>query len=1596
MSDNHSFVGFPPGSDSYNETLLSVASRLGRFGGWAYDVEREKIFWSHEVRAIHEVDADYEPDISSGLQFYTPESRDQVAQQFAACVEEGRSFDGEFSLITARGNLRKVRAIGQAIRDSTGTVIAVHGAFQDITQQFEHSSRLARSEALLTAVFAQSRAYQGVLDRQGRLLIANEIAYSSCGYREEDEVGRFFWECSWWNRDPVLMTEMQGVIQQALAGESVFRDLDYFLSSGEMRQLHFSAIPIKVDREETAQVLVSGMDITSLKRQEAFHVNLRRLLENIAASHPLTDNLLGILLLIETQFSRKKASINLLSADGSRLARCYSLKLPAELMRSLEGLEVGPKHGSCGTAAFEKRVVIVNDIETDPLWSEHRFLVEPYELRSCWSLPIYAANRRVMGTIAIYDAEPSTPAPGELELVADCAHIAGIAIERAQSESQLNLLATCIDHLNEVVMITEAIPLDRPGPRIMFVNDAFTRMTGYSREAAIGQTPRILQGPKTDPKELERIRTAIEANTQVHAELVNYSKDGHEYWVELDIVPVQSADGNVHQFVSIERDITERKESELRLRDSQERFRYIARATSDTVWDWNLSTDGIWWNDGLTRLFGYTPEQIEKTSASWTSRIHPDDLGRVVAGIHNFIEHAGEDETWIDEYRFRKVDGNYRTVLDRGFVIRDTSGRGVRMVGGMVDVTVQREAAQETARLNRALQMLSACNEKLVRSVDESELLKGVCEICVNKGGYRMSWVGFAIEDEEQTVQPVAHCGEISLLRQRGWSWSSDNPLGQGPAGRCIRSAEAIVVEDLAIDPGYAPWRDAALRLGYRCIIALPLLNGKHCFGMLGLYAGEVRSVSQDELNLLQEMANDLAFGILSVRARLEQQRLQTALVRVSTSITARSGKGFYRELLLSATSTLAADAGVIAMLDHRQQLRVMPLCTVVDGVQSPDVSFPIQGTPCHESLGSQGKVVLKDLATSYPQALSLQSLGAEAYIGFPLQASDGRPLGLIFLLYRRAITASDFVLSTLKIFASRAGGELERQQSETQLREQASLLDKARDAIIVRDLDHRILFWNQGAERLYGWTSMEAVGQPMDRLLHKDTLSFEDGTQKVLQHGEWVGELRQLDKEGAPIWVEAHWSLVHDDAGRPTSILAINTDISARKSSEQEIYTLAFHDSLTGLPNRQLLRNRLQQAVASTARSHENGAILFLDLDNFKVLNDTQGHDVGDKLLMQVARRLEGCVRESDTVARLGGDEFVVMLPSLGHIRHEAAKQAQIVANKIIDVFAQTFDLNGYAYSSTPSIGVALFSGAEHADTVDDLLKRADLAMYEAKSAGRNAVRFFDPEMQEAVSRRAQMEDDLRRALLLGEFVLFYQPQLDDDSRMFGAEALIRWMHPEQGLLSPAHFIPVAEDSGLILGIGEWLLNAVCEQLVTWSSHPQRAGLSISLNVSARQFRHADFFAQVREALQRTGANPARLKLELTESQLVDDIEDTIEKMLELQKLGVSFSLDDFGTGYSSLSYLKRLPLSQLKIDPSFVREILENRSDVAIIRTVIALGQSLGLGVIAEGVETVAQRDLLFSLGCHNYQGYLFSRPVPIQAFEALTFDAAIPGAD
>ena len=604
-----------------------------------------------------------------------------------------------------------------------------------------------------------------------------------------------------------------------------------------------------------------------------------------------------------------------------------------------------------------------------------------------------------------------------------------------------------------------------------------------------------------------------------------------------------------------------------------------------------------------------------------------------------------------------------------------------------------------------------------------------------------------------------------------------------------------------------------------------------------------------------------------------------------------------------------------------------------------------------------------------------------------------------------------------------------------------------------------RIVFVNDAFERRTGYTRGEVLGRSPRLLQGKRTQRPElDRVRKALLTQQPVRvELINYTKDGEPYWVELEIVPVDYFRQGLTHWVAVARDISERKAAEDEIEGLAFYDSLTELPNRQMLMARLQRvlgtpseatppAAAPTAPAPQQGAaeplshepphfadtipgstdfapsqpdvaapplppernrrkptapaaalttsaLMFIDLDHFKILNDTMGHATGDLLLQKVALRLASCVRLSDTVARLGGDEFVVMLENLGGDEEtdtitpadldSAQHKARVVGEKIVASLSEPFDLAGHQHHCTCSVGITLFG--TRAITLSDVLKQADLAMYQAKAAGRNGVCFFDPAMQSLAISNAALTSDMRRGLREGEFELFYQPQVGRDGRMFGVEALLRWQHPERGLVTPDDFIPQAEESGLIMPLGQWVLQTACEQLAAWGTRPETEKLSIAINVSMRQFRHPEFVEQVLSMIAQTGIRAHRLKLELTESLLATGLEITIAKMGRLKDAGVTLSIDDFGIGYSALSYLKYLPLDQLKIDRAFVKDVLTDPNDAAIARTIIGLAQSLGLGVVAEGVETEEQRAFLAKHGCDCYQGWLFCKALPIDKLEA-----------
>jgi diguanylate cyclase (GGDEF)-like protein/PAS domain S-box-containing protein len=569
-----------------------------------------------------------------------------------------------------------------------------------------------------------------------------------------------------------------------------------------------------------------------------------------------------------------------------------------------------------------------------------------------------------------------------------------------------------------------------------------------------------------------------------------------------------------------------------------------------------------------------------------------------------------------------------------------------------------------------------------------------------------------------------------------------------------------------------------------------------------------------------------------------------------------------------------------------------------------------------------------------------------------------------------------------------------ERRRADTALRESEERLHQAVRVSNTGIFDHDhlsgTLYWSPEHRAIYGMGKDEPVNLEglFDRLYPEDMNKFKEAVERAHDPGGdglFDVQHRIVRQDGQVRWVLSRSQTLFEGEGearRPVRTVGAAVDITERMRAEEKVAYLAYYDSLTGLANRRLLHDRLERALMVSARNKAYGALLFIDLDHFKTINDTEGHEYGDLLLRAVAQRLGAVLRETDTISRPGGDEFVVILEDIGPDREQAAACAKFTSDRILQALAKRYYLQEREYTGTASIGVVLFRDRE--DTIDELLKRSDMAMYQAKKAGRGVARFFDPLMQAAFEKRIKLESDIRKAIDLGQFELYYQLRVAGGGRPLGAEALLRWTHPERGLVAPGEFIPLCEETGLILPIGAWVLEAACAQLRAWEAHEATRALKLSVNISAKQFRQDNFVEQVLGVLDKTGIDPTRLELELTESMFLENIEQSIAKMQSLRDIGVLFALDDFGTGYSSLSYLKKLPLSQIKIDQSFVRDIANDKNDEIIAQTIIKMGQTLGLEVIAEGVETEEQRRILEQHGCENFQGYLFGRPVPIAVFE------------
>ena len=814
----------------------------------------------------------------------------------------------------------------------------------------------------------------------------------------------------------------------------------------------------------------------------------------------------------------------------------------------------------------------------------------------------------------------------------------------------------------------------------------------------------------------------------------------------------------------------------------------------------------------------------------------------------------------------------------------------------------------------------------------------------------------FAPSSRTSTVStPPAELQLLEQVAQAGsWHWDAAGADGRGPFSWTPALAQLLHWPQACAPPWRAPWdllapkRRAALR---------SLLQGVR---QAKADPGEVIELESMALNA---QGHEQPIRLLMRCQPASGQALWHGVVQDRSEHHQRQAQAQHERMQLS--TTLASMTEAFATLDREGRLSYVnpPTCQLL-GRQPPQLLGRRLWRELDEAAGTRLHLKMRQaLRSGEPAEFEAFVPSLDRWLEFRLYPFDE---GLA--LYLRDVS--------------------ERHRTQEQLQLLHTCIARLNDVVLITERRSgkpaRIVFANEAFTRLSGYSADEVLGRHPGLLQGPLTDPLElRRIAQALRHGQAVrSELLHYKKSGEPFWVELEVVPVEESARGVAHWVAVGRDITSRKAQEEAIEHLAFHDALTGLPNRQRLLQRLQDALSLTTAGGRIGALMFIDLDHFKLLNDTLGHDRGDRLLQQVAARLQACMRPGDTVARLGGDEFVVVMHELATHADRARQRARRAAAVILQALSQPYELAGQPYHGTCSIGVTLLSDHEH--SLADLLKQADLAMYEAKAAGRNTLCFFDPQMQADASAKAALTSALRQGLHHGEFVLHYQPQVQANGQLMGLEALVRWRQPS-GLLGPDHFIAQTEESGLILPLGQWVLDEACRQLALWGRNPLLKSLRLSINVSTRQFLQAHFVQQVLQTVARHGVPAQQIELEITESLLATDMEGTIARMHQLHQAGLSLAIDDFGMGYSALSCLKNMPLQRLKIDRAFVKDMLSDPRDAAIARSIVRLAHDLGLQVTAEGVETLAQKTLLAEAGCQAFQGFLFSPALPADEIES-----------
>lgn len=1017
-------------------------------------------------------------------------------------------------------------------------------------------------------------------------------------------------------------------------------------------------------------------------------------------------------------------------------------------------------------------------------------------------------------------------------------------------------------------------------------------------------------------------------------------------------------------------------------------LRSIVHTIPDLVWLKDINGVYLSCNPMFERFFGALEADIvgktdydfvDKELADFFCEHDKQAMEKVVPSVN---------EEWITF-----ADNGQRACLETTkSPMYDAKGGLIGVLGIGHDITGRKIAAGKIERLTRLYNALSQCNQAIVRCTSANELFHQICRDAVQYGGFKMAWIGM-VDAASRRVLPVAFDGVgVEYLQGKQISVDPDSPFGRGPTGTAIRESRPFWCQDFQHDPATAPWHQRGASFGWGASASLPICRNGIAVGAFTLYSAEVHAFDEDSRSLLLEMVADISFALDNFDREALRRRMEMQSEAERSMLELMVGGIALPDLL----SRLASSYEIMFPGMLCSVLLLSPDGQHLDRGAAPSLPDAyckaIDGAAIGENAGSFGKaaytrktVIVSDIARD-PLWRDYKDLalghGLAACWSLPVLSSRNQVLGTFALYYREPRSPLPGELATLERGAHLASLAIERARTESRLNKLLQAVEQSPNSIVITDLAANIEYANAAFSTVTGYSLEEATGKN-PRILQsgKTTRATYDEMWARLTAGHvWKGELINRRKDGTEYIESARISPLRQTDGRVTNYLAIKEDITEQKLSEARILQLAHFDLLTGLPNLTLLKDRVAQVMQMVQRGSKQLAVLFLDIDHFKNINDTLGHRIGDQLLVQLAARLKSLIRDEDTLSRLGGDEFILVLPDAD------ANGAAHVADKILEAIAKMCRVEQHELVVTPSIGIAMYPG----DGVDfdKLYQSADVAMYRAKQDGRNTFRFFTAEMQARSARRLQLENAMRHALAREQFELYYQPQVSmQDGRVVGAEALLRWQHPELGAVSPTEFIPVAEESGLILGIGEWVLRTAVRQAKNWLDNGHTS-LTVAVNLSAVQFRHAHLTERVMQILEEAALPAEYIELELTESVAMEAPLAAplaaIAVMNELHARGIRMSIDDFGTGYSSLSYLKKFKVDKLKIDQSFVHNISDNPESRAIVTAIITLASSLGFKTIAEGVETSGQLAFLRLQGCNEVQGYYFSKPLTVLQFE------------